>query len=76
MPLSTACSVVLFVGGAQKPFFVSPQADIFDLFGGFCGCDVFVLFPLCFWVGGWGRLIFFFEKPLFSFFFFRCFWAG
>lgn len=30
---------------------------------------LFVLFPLCFWVGGWGKVeLFFGEKPLFFFF--------
>lgn len=67
MPLSTACSVVLFVGGAQKPFFVSPQADMFDIFGGFL--DVFfLLFPLCSWDGGGGKVELFFGETIVFFF--------
>lgn len=73
VPLSTACSVVLFVGGAQKPFFVSPQADIFDIFGGFCGCVVCSI-SLVFlgrrlgegWTFFWGETIVFFFLAVFG----------
>ena len=63
VPLSTACSVVLFVGGAPS-FLLPPGRHIWHFL--FLG-----------W-GGWGRFNSFWEKPwVFDcFFFFRCFWAG